>query len=521
MSAPAEGRDAAATPAGDLSPRLVRGLLVGITLLALLLRSVRLGSDLWLDEIAPFLAYHGRSLLSILGDYGAPNNHLLNTVLVNASAALFGPREWAIRLPAMLAGVATVPLVYRAGRLAFDRGTSLAAALLLAVSYHHVFFSQDARGYAAYLLFSLAATILLVRGLRGSRTAWHLYPAAMILACAALPLAVVVLASHVLVGGMEAVRRRRATGTWPAGVVRSGAVACGVAIVGVALLYAPVLAQVVREIGARYAQARIGYAPLSRAFGAELVRGVAAGFAGGRVVAGVLLLAIGLVGSVVLWRRCRPLAVGLLLPPAATLVALAVTGSTLYPRFLLLWLLFAVLAAAAGLMAVGRRLGHLLVPVSPRAPQRVAAVLVLVAATASLAALPRYYRVPKQPYRASLAYLRATLPASAWVLALDISESGLRFYGPRYGWASGRNLYFARSEDRFRRLLAHAGDRPVAVVTTFDGTLPTRAPGLAAALAARWCRQRVFPAAVEDGEVRIWRRCPGRAPRASPRAGER
>ena len=52
-----------------------------------------------------------------------------------------------------------------AGRLWGAPG-GLAAAALLTVSYHHVWFSQNARGYSGLAFFAITATYLLVRGLR-------------------------------------------------------------------------------------------------------------------------------------------------------------------------------------------------------------------------------------------------------------------------------------------------------------------------------------------------------------------
>ncbi len=65
--------------------------------------------------------------------------------------AIFGAQEWAIRLPSVIFGTATIPAIYWVSRQALSRRASLCVALLLAVSYHHIFFSQNARGYTAYV----------------------------------------------------------------------------------------------------------------------------------------------------------------------------------------------------------------------------------------------------------------------------------------------------------------------------------------------------------------------------------
>ena len=59
---------------------------------------------------------------------------------------------------AVLFGIATVPALYWLARPIMKGWQALAVAFLTAVSYHHVWFSQNARGYSAYLLFCVLAT---------------------------------------------------------------------------------------------------------------------------------------------------------------------------------------------------------------------------------------------------------------------------------------------------------------------------------------------------------------------------
>jgi uncharacterized membrane protein len=59
---------------------------------------------------------------------------------------LFGDSGAALRLPAALFGVASLGAVYALGREVVGRREGLLAALALAFSYQHVWFSQNARG---------------------------------------------------------------------------------------------------------------------------------------------------------------------------------------------------------------------------------------------------------------------------------------------------------------------------------------------------------------------------------------
>ncbi len=76
---------------------------------------------------------------------------------------LAGLSPWALRLPFVLAGIASVFLLYRIGTILFNRHAGLAAAATLAVLEYPVQYSQLARPYGFGLLFVLAAAFFWVR----------------------------------------------------------------------------------------------------------------------------------------------------------------------------------------------------------------------------------------------------------------------------------------------------------------------------------------------------------------------
>ena len=90
--------------------------------------------------------------------FSSPNQHLMNSLLERVTVAWFGEHDWSIRLPAVLFGIATIPAIYWLARTVMGGWQSLSVALLTAVSYHHIWFSQNARGYSSYLLFCVIAT---------------------------------------------------------------------------------------------------------------------------------------------------------------------------------------------------------------------------------------------------------------------------------------------------------------------------------------------------------------------------
>jgi mannosyltransferase len=77
--------------------------------------------------------------------------------------------EGLIRLPAMLAGVASVGLIYLLGRRLFSSLAGLAAAVLVAFNSWDIAMSQQARGYTLWIALTILSYLLLDCSLRGGR----------------------------------------------------------------------------------------------------------------------------------------------------------------------------------------------------------------------------------------------------------------------------------------------------------------------------------------------------------------
>ena len=127
--------------------------LIALTVLAAALRLPTLGSQsLWLDE-----ALTGRLARGSLGDLlhrvateeaNPPLFYLLEWVWTRVA----GTSEVALRLPSALFGIALVPVAYAIGRRLGGQRAAVALAALVAVHPLLVYYSQEARGYAAVAL---------------------------------------------------------------------------------------------------------------------------------------------------------------------------------------------------------------------------------------------------------------------------------------------------------------------------------------------------------------------------------
>lgn len=121
--------------------------MVAIVLLAIALRFYRLGEwSFWGDEVITLR--RARNLLT-----AEAQDQNLTYFLTGAAVARFGLSEWSARLPAAMLGVALVPTLYLLVREAYDGGTAVLAALFLALSPWHLYWSQSARFYTPLLLF--------------------------------------------------------------------------------------------------------------------------------------------------------------------------------------------------------------------------------------------------------------------------------------------------------------------------------------------------------------------------------
>ena len=79
-------------------------------LLGLALRLPGLDRSLWHDEIVTVTFFAGCPIGHLLSFYPYPNNHILHSLLLKP-LLLAGDAEWLIRIPALAAGVAAIPLL--------------------------------------------------------------------------------------------------------------------------------------------------------------------------------------------------------------------------------------------------------------------------------------------------------------------------------------------------------------------------------------------------------------------------
>jgi uncharacterized membrane protein len=141
-------------------------LLALITLIAFALRVARLDfQPLWWDE-GYSMFFATRDLGAMLTRTAVDIHPPLYYALLQLWIAVAGKSEIVVRLLSGAIGVATVPLIYALARQLFDSRVALIAALLLALSPLHIYYSQEVRMYGLVTLLGMASVYLFVVLLR-------------------------------------------------------------------------------------------------------------------------------------------------------------------------------------------------------------------------------------------------------------------------------------------------------------------------------------------------------------------
>jgi mannosyltransferase len=468
---------------------VVAGLLIA---LASVLRFYGLDGQLWFDEISALRGYR-KPFLETLTTFPIFFPNPLYELLAHASLVSFGESAASIRLPAAVFGVGCVLIFYRLAQRCLGPGEAVLAATLLAVSYHHVYYSQDARGYTTYLFFALLATdrlLVLLETMRW-RTALT-YAAASALATYAHPFGLFVLAGHMLVALPTAWSRRNAgdrVAPTPTQVIATAALGT----VATLILYAPLIRD---SVAYAFTEARsVGHGPRVLALLPELIEGMRASFGSSPVL--LLGVVVGALGASDLFRRC-PVALSLLVTPLTiSAITIAVLGAGVHPRYFLLALPLAYMVGTRGLTQGLRWLLERVPWLSAKnlfRAQIACAVLITIVACVPLL---RYYALPKQDFVGAIREVHDLAGPEDQVVAADLAGRAITgYYDPDF-----------RVVDDLEGLLrVEAMGRRVWVVTTLERPMAERAPELLARLHRQYERVRVLAGSVGDGSLRIYMR---------------
>ncbi len=372
----------------------------------------RLNEGLWLDEIGTWVRFMRMPLLEIPTVYNSENQHFLFSMLARISLFVFGESAWAFRLPAVVFGVAAIWAMYLFGREVASEREGYASALLLAFSYHHVWFSQNARGYSGMLFWALLSSYLMVRGMREKRMSlWIAYGFCAALGAYTQATMVFLLVTQGVAGIVYAIRNSQWRG--PMAGLGLGALLSGVLHIPAFPMILPSL-QRTNSVVVEWKQ------PMWTV--QEFVIGLAAQFGGGLVfAAGVIAFAVGLVflAGLVSFARVAPIVCVLLIVPAVfgTAVFLA-TNHHVWPRFYFFGFGFAAIIMVRGIVRtcewLAARFGH------PNMGTEFASLALVLAVLVSAAGMQRAFG-PKQDFEGAYQFINASVQPGEKIVTVSLA----------------------------------------------------------------------------------------------------
>ncbi len=135
----------------------------------ILLWVMPLNSSFWLDETVTFWSAYKGIAAAVARSRFWPGQNLCYTLLAATVIRVGGPSEAMLRLPSLLAAIATAWLLFRLGTRLFDQETGMLAVVVFVSSKVMTEMAANARPYAIGLLLVVAATLQLVRWLEIGR----------------------------------------------------------------------------------------------------------------------------------------------------------------------------------------------------------------------------------------------------------------------------------------------------------------------------------------------------------------
>ena len=172
------------TPTQDVRPRapslsrartgsLAAAAVVGLTALGFALRLSTFDQSFIGDELSTYWILNGHSLGDVLSSIKSDDEITppLYFILGWLSLKLGSNPDW-VRLPSLIAGTATIPLVYLLGARTLGRLPGLIGAAVITLSPFMIYYSVEARAYALMIALLTVSTLALLAALDTRRTRW-------------------------------------------------------------------------------------------------------------------------------------------------------------------------------------------------------------------------------------------------------------------------------------------------------------------------------------------------------------
>lgn len=469
--------------------------LLAILLLAALLRLYGLNTDIWMDEVFTLQESVRLPLVQIFMGYTGDNQHTLLSILSNLMVNAFGEAAWSLRFPATVFGIASVWAVARLARLVFGDRVALLSAVLIGVFYHHIWFSQNARGYTMLLFATVFSLEMLLRGLQTGRWLyWIGYAIAIAIGAWAHLTGVFIAVAHsvVILGLVVRDRQHFASSGWRplAALVLSAwlTLHCyGLALPDIYLFYSTTTGTAGWDV--EWTSPLWLFSEILARLG---LQGASAW------VTMVIALPLGVVSVVCLWRRDWVFFLLGMAPGLLTGVVMLGLGRNLWPRMFFNEAGYVLICVVVLLLALSEWIMAKAIPrlQSVAVVRGVALVLPVLLILWSVSSLPGLYRYPKQNYSGARDFVMAQAAEDDRILGLHMAGKVYKlFYAPEWP-------YVTRPEE----VAVDPGSKGATwVLYTLPGFVHSAMPELDAVLKSDYDVVREFPGTLGDGEIIVLR----------------
>ncbi len=473
--------------------------LVVLSVIALALRLFRLNTDLWFDEILTLLDFVRLPMGDIVTSFPSQNQHMFFSVLSRISVVVFGESAAAVRLPSVLFGIASLwALFFLAKKVAGVRA-ALLTCTLLTFSYHHIWFSQNARGYMGLMFFTTLVTWLWMEAWERGGGWWVSYAVAAALGAWIHMTMVFVVAAHcalylawlarpTLFGSSNEDRIRN---WWPPILTW---MLCGTLTLQLYALALPeFLSAGLHETSEPSEWTTLWWMVK------ESVRSLRIGFSGLVILlAGGVMVANGWLG---LFKRNRMASLAMVVPAVFSGAVMVIMSHNIWPRFFFFLMGFGLLIAVYGALTVPQLL-RWFVPaerISDRWLTNAGVALAVLMIVASTLTIPRCYALPKQDYTGARDFVERSRHTDDAVVAVGLAGVAYSKYFAAQ-WPMWNEAQTQAELDAVRK-----GHSDVWLVYTIPIQVKAYRPDIWQAIESDFEVVKVFPGTLGGGEVFVCR----------------
>lgn len=422
-------------------------ILAALSIAAIALRLWNLDSPPWIDEVLTLVDFVRLPINEIVITFPSQNQHMLYSVFARGAFAVFGESTWALRLPAVLFGVGSIWALYFFGRRTIGARPALLACALMTVSYHHVWFSQNGRGYTGLLMMTLLATWAWLQALRRDELRWWvLYIVSIVAGMWIHTTMAFVVAAHGLtyIAFLLKPSLSGEEGSLERGAGIKPIVAWLFSVTATLQLYALSLPEFIRT--GLHEESRNSEWTNPIWVLTESIHNLSIGFAGTAVV--MIALAFVAFGWISIYMRDRRAAVLMVLPPMLSGGLMLALGHNLFPRFFFFAMGFGILIVVHGAVALPKVIfaSFERLTAHSRAAGRLGVGFALFMIAISLLTVPRNYALPKQDFAGAREFVESRVSAKGKAVAINLAgDMFAKYYAPN--WITTRDLSDVASLD--------------------------------------------------------------------------